>query len=297
MLHAICRPVLLIALLALAGLAGCSRSEPEPAVAAPEKPAPKAPKADRPEPVAGAKPVAAQPVSRQKLQKPFKQAVLLDPPEGQQKPPDLTVAGKNTALIFEAIAGRNYEGGLWDQVEYFDAEGRRLKYTALLRTELGEIEVALLPEVAPQQVTSFIALARAGYYDGLTFHASQRVEAGDKTLAYLEAGCPKGLGETGYGSVGYWLEPEIDANLVHDAGTVGAWHFAEDPDTAACRFYITLHRAPWMDGAYTIFGKVTRGLDVAEAVNKRPVVDEYPFDRPQQPVVIRQVLIQSKAAE
>ncbi len=142
-------------------------------------------------------------------------------------------------------------------------------------------------------MTSFIALARAGYYDGLPFHASQRAETGGNPLAYLESGCPKGTGERGYGSVGYWLGPEIDRERVHGVGTVGAWHFSEETDTDAGRFYITLHPAPWMDGDYTIFGKVTRGLDVADTINKRPVFDEVPFDRPKEPVVIREVTIQS----
>ncbi len=285
-------PALGLTLFAAAALAliGCGKSD-DPAP--PDRPAAAVGPSAAGTAPARPKAVAALPVSRPRLQKPFKQAVLLDPPEGQQKPPDLTIAGKNTALIFEAIAGRNFEGGLWDQVEYVDGQGRRLQYTAVLQTELGAIEIALWPEAAPNQVTSFIALARAGYYDGLPFHASQRIEADEKTLAYLEAGCPRGTGELGGGSVGYWLEPEIDKGLVHEAGTVGAWHEPEQPDTASGRFYITLHRAPWMDGAYTIFGRITRGLDVAHVINKRPVIDEYPFDRPREPVVIRKVTITS----
>jgi peptidyl-prolyl cis-trans isomerase B (cyclophilin B) len=263
---------------------GCSG---ESNVPAPEKPAAKVDGA------APGKTVAAQTVSRQRLQKPFKQAVLLDPPDGQLRPPDRTAGGKNVAQIFEAVAGKANEGGLWDQVDFFDAQGRRLKHTAILKTDLGDIHIELLPEAAPHHVTSFIALARAGYYDGLPFHASQRAETGGNPLAYLESGCPKGTGERGYGSVGYWLEPEIDRELVHGVGTVGAWHFSDESDTDAGRFYITLHPAPWMDGDYTIFGKVTRGLDVADTINKRPVFDEVPFDRPKEPVVIRQVTIQS----
>jgi cyclophilin family peptidyl-prolyl cis-trans isomerase len=283
--------------LTLAGLAGCSRPEGEPKADVPGTPAVQAEKPGATPGPGSGKPVGAQAVSRPRLQKPFKQAVLLDAPDGQLRPPDRTPAGKNTGQVFEAVAGKDFAGGLWDQVEFYDAQGRRLKYTAVLKTDLGEIHVALLPEAAPNHVTNFIALARAGYYDGLPFHASQRVEAEDKTLAYLEAGCPKGTGEPGYGSIGYWLEPEVNDKLVHEVGTVGAWHVAEQPDTAACRFYVTLHRAPWMDGEYTIFGKVNRGLDVAHTINKRPVVNEFPFDRPQEPVVIRQVVIQATPAE
>jgi peptidyl-prolyl cis-trans isomerase B (cyclophilin B) len=272
---------------ALVALSGCSNESKAPAPAQPVV-------QTRTDAVAPpGKTVMAQTVSRQR-QKSFKQAVLLDPPEGQQRPPDLTFAGKNVARIFEAVAGPGNAGGLWDQIEFADAQGRRLKYTAIVKTDLGEIHIALLPEAAPNHVTSFVALARAGYYDGLPFHISQRSKAGEKPLGYLEAGCPKGSGEEGYGSVGYWLEPEIDKEVVHEAGMVGAWHLGEASDTDAARFYITLHPAPWMDGSYTIFGRVIRGLEVADAINRRPVIDEEPFDRPKEPVLIRRVVIESQ---
>jgi cyclophilin family peptidyl-prolyl cis-trans isomerase len=272
---------------ALVAFSGCNRESKAPA---PAKPVTQI-KSDAVAPPG--KTVVAQPVSRLRP-KSFKQAVLLDPPEGQQRPPDLTFAGKNLARIFEAVAGKGNAGGLWDQVEFTDAQGRRLKYTAILKTDLGEIHIGLFPAAAPSHVTSFIALARAGYFDGLPFHISQRSKAGEKPLGYLEAGCPKGTGEQGYGSVGYWLEPEINNELVHEAGTVGAWHLADESDSDAARFYISLHPAPWMDGSYTIFGQVTRGLDVADAINRRPVLDEEPFDRPRVPVLIRQVVIESQ---
>src|SRR5436305_217957 len=70
---------------------------------------------------------------------------------------------------------------------------------------------------------------------------------------------------------------------------------AEDPDTGACKFYITLSKAPSMDGNFTIFGKVTRGLDVAHKISALPVRNndpEYPeADRPVDPVVIKKVTI------
>jgi peptidyl-prolyl cis-trans isomerase B (cyclophilin B) len=275
----------------LIGLAGCSKTEPEaksPPVAVTE-PEPKKTAPDRT--------VVAQPVSRHKLQKSFKEAVILDPPTGQQCPPARTFAGKNVAQIFEAVSGKNFAGGLWDQVEFFDAQGRRLRYTAVLKTDLGEIEMELLSEAAPHHVTNFIALARAGYYDGLPFHAvgqrSRKVETEKDVIGYLEAGCPLGKGTQGYGSVGYWLEPETDNQFVHEAGSVGAFHEPDQTDTAAGRFYLTLQPMPGMDRAYTIFGKVTHGLDVARTINLRPVVDEDPYDRPQEPVVIRTVTIYS----
>jgi peptidyl-prolyl cis-trans isomerase B (cyclophilin B) len=283
--------------LGLLAVAGCSRPDApakgnpaEPPVAHVEAPA-------KPEgPTAAARPVAGQTVSRVQPGHSFKESVLLEPPDTQLRPPDVTVAGKKTAQLFEAIAGRDNAGGLWDQITFVDAAGRRIDYTATLQTDLGDIVVEFFPDAAPNHVRNFIALARAGYYDGLPFHSSQRLETPEKTWAYLEAGCPKGTGEPGYGSVGYWLRPEISEKLTHDVGTVGAWH-DEDPDTAAGRFYITLHKAPALDGSFTIFGKIRQGLDVAHTMNKRPVIDEYPFDRPREPVVIRQVVINTSTAQ
>jgi cyclophilin family peptidyl-prolyl cis-trans isomerase len=264
------------------GLAGCTPTVETPRSAKPEA------ELDKKSP---GKTVPAQTVSRQKRAKAFKDAVLRDPPvDFLKRPPDRTVAGKNVATIYEAIAG---DGGLWEQVELSDAQGRPLSYTAILKTELGEIHIALAVDAAPNHVTSFIALARAGYFDGLPFHASHRTEMADKKVAYLESGCPLGTGEFGYGSVGYWLEPEIKKDMVHERGSVGAWHFPDQPDTAACRFYVALTPLPWMDGGYTIFGRVTRGLEVADAINRRPNVDDDSQDRPREPVSIQEVIIRA----
>ena len=263
-------------------LIGCT-----PALEKPKQTEPVA-KPDKKEP---GKSVPAQTVSRKRI-KAFQQAVLLDPPvDFLRRPPDRTVAGKNVARIFEAISAA---GGLWDQVELTDAQGRLIKYTAVLRTDLGEIHFGLQPDAAPNHVTNFIALARAGFFDGLPFHASHRTESADKKVAYLESGCPLGTGEFGYGSVGYWLEPEITKEMIHERGSVGAWHFPDQTDTAACRFYIGLTPLPWMDGAYTIFAKVTRGLDVADVINRRPNVDDDPQDRPREPVKIQEVIIRAE---
>jgi peptidyl-prolyl cis-trans isomerase B (cyclophilin B) len=233
-----------------------------------------------------------------RLHQAFKEAVYLEPPEGQLRPPDMTKAGKNVAKLYEAIVGQDGFGGLWDQVKFNSAGGKRLAYTATLKTDLGSMTIELWPDVAPNHVRNFVALARAGYYDGLEFDRTVR-EAfegqKDTFLEYLEAGCPLGSADPSYGSIGYWLKPELSEQVKHEAGTVGAWH-AEELETAACKFYITLDRAPWMDGNWTVFGKVTQGLDIARAIRARPVRDEEK-DRPKTPVVIRSVTVESKEVE
>ena len=219
---------------------------------------------------------------------PFNQAVRLEAPDGENRPPDVTVTGKVVGKLFEQIAGK---GGLWEQVSFISAEGKPLKYFALVKTDAGDMKIDLFQDAAPNHVRSFICLARAGYFDGLPFHQSIRREGKDN-FRYLESGCPKGAGELGYGSVGYWLKPEISKTLTHEEGAVGAWH-PEELERAACRFYITLAKTPAYDGNYTIFGKVVHGLDVANTINKRPIQDEEYKGPPQEPYRIRQVLIQS----
>jgi peptidyl-prolyl cis-trans isomerase B (cyclophilin B) len=222
---------------------------------------------------------------------PFKDAVVFEPPDGEKRPPDRTFAGKNVAALFEEIAGQEGVPGLWDKIALTTPDGKYRRCTAHLKTDLGTIEIELFPDAAPNHVRNFIALAQAGYYDGLPFHRtlSQKVEG--QTLAYLEGGCPLGTGEFGVGSLGYWLKPEIAPHLTHEEGTLGAVR-GESVESAACKFYITLTRSPGMDGSYTVFGRITKGLDIAHTINKRPVVEEGDLsDRPREPVIVREVTV------
>ena len=248
------------------------------------------------------KTVVAQPTGQQRaigpdaLFVPFAQAVRLDPPDDELRPPDMTAAGKVTAKLYEMIAGRDGESGLWDEAKFVAADGKPLKHFAVVKTDAGDFKIELFHEAAPNHVRSFICLARAGYFDGLPFHASIRRGEKESFQGYLEAGCPKGTGEIGYGSIGYWLKPEVSDRLKHEEGTVGAWHPGEI-ERAACRFYITLNRNPSFDGNYTIFGKVVHGLEVAHTINKRPVQDEEYQGPPLEPYRIRQVVIQQTFAD
>jgi peptidyl-prolyl cis-trans isomerase B (cyclophilin B) len=231
------------------------------------------------------------------LHQPFLEAVSLEPPEGQLPPPDQTKAGKNVAKLHEAIAGRNGVGGLWDKVKFVTDSGKRVHFASTIKTDLGDIRIELFPDLAPNHVRNFIALAQAGYYDGLEFDRAVYEELpGEKGTFFecIQGGCPLGTDEPGHGSIGYWLKPELSEEVKHEAGTVGAWH-AEQVESAACKFYIILDKAPWMTN-YTAFGKVTQGLDVARAIRARPVrMDEK--DRPERPVVIRSVTIDRQEVE
>jgi peptidyl-prolyl cis-trans isomerase B (cyclophilin B) len=220
----------------------------------------------------------------------FAEATYADPPANWQRPPDLTMTNKSVGKLYTEVVR------IWDEIKYVSPQGKPLAYRAVIETELGEIEISLRADLAPNHVRSFVALARVGYYDGLVFERTihQAVEGRpDDRVEIIEAGCPVGTGDAGYGSIGYWLKPEFNADALHEEGTVGASH-GEEADTAACKFYINLHKAPFLDGNYTVFGKVTKGLIVARKILSLPVRNdpEYPEgDRPQKPVVMRKVTI------
>jgi cyclophilin family peptidyl-prolyl cis-trans isomerase len=225
-----------------------------------------------------------------------------DPPANSNPPPDVTVNGKPVYKIYKEVLA------LWDTIRFVAPDGKPIHYSATVETDFGTIEIALRPDLAPNHVRNFVALARAGYYDGLFFdricHEENEVEPGKmQVFDSIEAGCPLGSGEPGNGSIGYWLKPEFpaaDAKVTHEPGTIGACH-ASEADTAACRFYITLCDAPFLDGNFTVFGKVTHGLDVARIISKQPT-REYEEDvagslRPDKPIKIRKVTIHTSTAE
>jgi peptidyl-prolyl cis-trans isomerase B (cyclophilin B) len=229
------------------------------------------------------------------LQQPFTEATV-DPnfvPEDQERPADLTMTGKSVGKLYaEAVQ-------TWDLVKFRTPQGRLISYTATIETEMGPIEIALMPEAAPNHVRNFIVLARIGYYDGLVFeriyHDQSDAVPGEK-VELIEGGCPIGTGQPGLGSIGYWLKPEFKEDLHHEEGTVGACR-DETEDSAACRFYIAVSKAPVLDGQRTIFGKVTRGIDVVRRISTQPASNtpEFPDGmRPENPIVIRRVTITAK---
>lgn len=125
---------------------------------------------------------------------------------------------------------------------------------AVIQTEKGEIVFKFYAEDAPNTVENFIKLTQKGFYDGLTFH---RVV--DKFV--IQGGDPKG---DGTGGPGYNIKAEFNKQS-HITGTV-AMARSMDPDSAGSQFYICLGRIPHLDGSYTVFGQVTKGMDVVQSI-------------------------------
>lgn len=132
------------------------------------------------------------------------------------------------------------------------------QYIATIVTEKGNIVIQLYPDKAPMTVNSFVFLAERGYFDGITFH---RVLKG----VLAQTGDPSG---TGYGGPGYAFPNEIDDSLKSDApGVVGMANAGAD--TNGSQFFITMIAMPDLNGSYSIFGKVIRGMEVVRSLSER----------------------------
>jgi cyclophilin family peptidyl-prolyl cis-trans isomerase len=131
-------------------------------------------------------------------------------------------------------------------------------YTATVEMASGGVfNIELYPDKAPLTVNNFVFLAREGYFDGVTFH---RVLEG----FMAQGGDPTG---TGRGSPGYVFMNE-DSDLRFDKPGVVAMANA-GRDTNGSQFFITFNATPQLDGGYTIFGQVTEGMDVVNAIRRR----------------------------
>ena len=125
----------------------------------------------------------------------------------------------------------------------------------IVKTDKGDIEGVLYPSKAPVTVANFLNLAKRGYYDGLTFH---RVIPD----FMIQGGDPTG---TGSGGPGYRFEDECTPELKHDKPGIFSMANA-GPGTNGSQFFITHVPTPWLDGKHTVFGSVTKGQDIVNAV-------------------------------
>lgn len=218
----------------------------------------------------------------------FAEAVIQDSPSNQLPPPDRTRAGAATGQLRQKVQQE------WDTIKFNSPSGKSLVYIVTMRTEFGAFRVQMLPEVAPNHVRNFLALIKAGYYDGLGFEhlISEQGDTPDDRLEMVEAGCPLGTGEPGIAHLGYWLRPEVSEGILHEPGSFGAVH-DENPETAATRFYVTLTKAPAMDGNFTVFGKVVEGLDVVRTISKQPRAEGSAV-QPAKPTVILSICIETQ---
>jgi len=158
---------------------------------------------------------------------------------------------------------------------------------AVLNTTAGEIRVEFLPDKAPGHVENFVKLSKDGFYDGTLFH---RVISG----FMIQGGDPNtkedGKGPWGTGGPGYTIDAEF--NDVHHERGILSMARSSDPNSAGSQFFIVHGEAGFLDGQYTVFGRVLEGLDVLDAIATAPVRGEQPTE----PVRIQSVEVIENAA-
>lgn len=147
----------------------------------------------------------------------------------------------------------------------------------------GVMTGELYEDIAPITVENFEKLANEGFYNGLTFH---RVIPG----FMIQGGCPKG---NGTGGPGYTIQGEFTSNgwdndLQHTEGVLSMARTMM-PNSAGSQFFIMVADAPHLDGQYASFGKITEGMDVAQAIVN---VKRDRMDCPLEPVRIKSIVVE-----
>jgi len=139
---------------------------------------------------------------------------------------------------------------------------------AIIKTDFGSIKFNLLPDVAPETVRNFVTLAKNGFYDGTLFHRvipGFMIQGGDPNTKD-----PNKKSQWGQGGPGHNIKAEFSSRS-HLEGIVSMAR-ATDPDSAGSQFFIVTsdNNTEALDRQYTVFGKVTEGMDVAHKIENLP---------------------------
>ena len=134
---------------------------------------------------------------------------------------------------------------------------------AVIETKFGEIELELLPDKAPGHVTNFLDLARKGFYDGTTFHRvipGFMIQGGDPNTRDPNASRDR----HGTGGPGHQIKAEFN-DTPHKRGVLSMAR-SQNPDSAGSQFFICVSEASFLDGQYSAFGRVVRGMEAADKI-------------------------------
>ena len=157
--------------------------------------------------------------------------------------------------------------------------------SATLHTSMGDITIEFYPTEAPKTVANFIKLAESGYYDSTKFHRVIKgfMDQGGDPLTKDDSK----QAQWGTGGPGYTIPDEISPSLTNVAGTMAMANTGQ-PNTGGSQFFINAVDNPSLNGGYTVFGKVTAGMDVVTAINNTPTDSN---DRPLTPVVLKSITL------
>ena len=149
----------------------------------------------------------------------------------------------------------------------------------VLDTEAGLIEIELYPEHAPESVRNFLNLTATGLFDGTSFSriVPGFVIQGGNMWSREGGKVSRAIGERARRTL-----PDEPNNILHERGIVSMAR-PDEPNQATTDFFILVAAAPYLDGKFAAFGRVTKGMDVVDAINKAPVIEE----KPEKPVRVR----------
>ena len=135
----------------------------------------------------------------------------------------------------------------------------------IIKTGFGDIKFSLLPDIAPETVRNFVALAKKGFYNGTLFHRvipGFMIQGGDPNTKNSDKST------WGQGGPGYNLKAEFSSRS-HLRGIVSMAR-ANDPDSAGSQFFIVTSDSTFLDKQYTVFGEVVDGIEVADKIVNLP---------------------------
>jgi cyclophilin family peptidyl-prolyl cis-trans isomerase len=155
---------------------------------------------------------------------------------------------------------------------------------AVISTPVGEIVAELSPTSAPKTVVNFVSLANAGFFNGMVWH---RIVKG----FVIQTGDPQTKSGSGdrrrWGTGGSEQRVPLEvSSLKNDVGTLGMAR-SQDPDSGSSQFYINLAKNSFLDGQYTVFGKVISGMEAAQMIGALPV------DSSDQPLDLAKAIVTS----
>ncbi len=152
-----------------------------------------------------------------------------------------------------------------------------------LDTESGVIEMELYPEHAPESVRNFLNLAATGLFDGTSFDrvVPGFVVQGGNMWSREGGKVTRAVGERARRTI-----PDEPNKVLHERGVVSMAR-SDEPNTATTNFFILVKDAPFLDGKFAAFGRVTKGMEIVDAINKAPVSEE----KPDKPVRIKKATV------
>ena len=162
--------------------------------------------------------------------------------------------------VWMVIVGVMFCAGRSTYLQAQTASGKEPR--AIIETKFGNMEIRFFPDKAPKHVENFIKLAKSGFYDKTLFH---RVIPG----FMIQGGDPntkdeKDKSKYGMGGPGYNVKAEFN-DRPHVRGAVSMAR-SQDPDSAGSQFFIVVKDTPHLNGKYTVFGEVVKGMEVADKI-------------------------------